>query len=211
MFSPEQIAEIRRLAAPVPFRFDVSRFNAILEQPFAHRQVVVATSYQGATTALSHARNSLAAYSDPHGFAAGPDSLHVAAVFYGGYAYAISLDDAMYAKYGIASLVDREMHGSESNYAATAKATRRNFDAETYKGLVAEHGVSFFVCNNALSGFAYDVARALTPEGTAVTRDQVVATHDDMVQHFLPGTLLVPAGVAALNAAQEAHFTFLPE
>jgi hypothetical protein len=32
-----------------------------------------------------------------------------------------------------------------------------------------------------------------------------------MVTHFLPGTTLVPAGVAALNAAQEARFTFLPE
>jgi hypothetical protein len=32
-----------------------------------------------------------------------------------------------------------------------------------------------------------------------------------MIAHFLPGTTLVPAGFAALNAAQEAHFTFLPE
>jgi intracellular sulfur oxidation DsrE/DsrF family protein len=156
-------------------------------------------------------RNSLAAYSDPLGFAAGPNSLNMAAVFYGGYSYAISLDDAMYDKYPIASLVDGEMHPGDSTYAKAAKSLRRNLDSERYSALVADHDVSFFICNNALSGFAYVVARAVTPAGSPVVRGTVVAIRDEMVQHVLPGTMLVPAGVAALNALQEAGFTFLPE
>jgi hypothetical protein len=66
------------------------------------------------------------------------------------------------------------------------------------------------VCNNALSGIAAKIAQQVAPAGTKATRDQVVAIHDEMVQHFLPGATLVPAGVAALNAAQEARFTLLP-
>jgi hypothetical protein len=50
---------------------------------------------------------------------------------------------------------------------------------------------------------------AATPAGTAATRAQVVAIHDDLAAHFLPGAFLVPAGVAAINAAQEARFTLL--
>lgn len=136
--------------------------------------------------------------------------MHVAAVYYGGYSYAISLDDAMYATYPIALLVDREPHPIDKTYEAAAKSRKQNFDADRYRALVADHGVAFFICNNALSGFAYDIASAVA-EGKPVTRDQVVAIHDDLVRHFLPGTMLVPAGVAALNAVQEARFTFLPE
>jgi intracellular sulfur oxidation DsrE/DsrF family protein len=33
--------------------------------------------------------------------------------------------------------------------------------------------------------------------------------HDDLAAHFVPGVMLVPAGVAAINAVQEAHFTYL--
>jgi hypothetical protein len=33
--------------------------------------------------------------------------------------------------------------------------------------------------------------------------------HAEFRAHLLPGALLVPAGVAALNAAQEARFTYV--
>jgi hypothetical protein len=61
-----------------------------------------------------------------------------------------------------------------------------------------------------LSGIAAYVAGAIAPAGTPATRTSVIAIHDDMAAHFLPGSWLVPAGVAALNAAQEARFTLLP-
>jgi hypothetical protein len=61
-----------------------------------------------------------------------------------------------------------------------------------------------------LSGIASWIAQQIAPAGSQTTRDRVIAIHDELVQHFLPGATLVPAGVAALNAAQEARFTFLP-
>jgi intracellular sulfur oxidation DsrE/DsrF family protein len=208
---PGAVADLRKLAAAVPYHFDLAAFRAILEQRFDHRQVAVATSYRAGTMQLARSRNSLNAYADPLGFNAGPKALHVACVYYGGLGYALSLDDAMWEKYPLATLSDTEMHGAASPFADRAKTLRTNLNAADYRSLVADHGVSFFVCNNAFSGFSYDVARAVTPVGTPVTREQVVAIHDEMIAHFLPGTTLVPAGVAALNAAQEARFTFLPE
>jgi hypothetical protein len=211
VISPAEVADIHRLAAPVPYRFDVAAFRAILDQPFDHRQIAVATSYQAGTIQLGRLKNSLNAYADPQGFNAGPKALHAACVYYGGLGYALALDDAMWAKYPIGTLADTEMHGSNSPYADRWKTLKTNLNAADYGTLVSEHGVSFFVCNNAFSGFSYNVARAVTPSGKLVTREAVVAIHDEMVTHFLPGTTLVPAGVAALNAAQEARFTFLPE
>jgi hypothetical protein len=43
------------------------------------------------------------------------------------------------------------------------------------------------------------------------TSDQPVqVVHADLRAHLVPGTLLVPAGVAAVNQAQENKFTFIP-
>jgi intracellular sulfur oxidation DsrE/DsrF family protein len=210
VLSPAEVAAIRGLSMAVPFRFNVSAFGAILARPYDHRQVAVATSFENGTSQLAHLRKSLNAYADPLGFDAGPKSLHGICIYYGGLGYALALDDAMWGKYPIASLADTEMHGDTSPYGDRAKTLKTNLNAGDYGALV-ERGVSFFVCNNAFSGFAYNVARAATPAGTAVTREAVVALHDELVAHFLPGTTLVPAGVAALNAAQEARFTLLPE
>ena len=96
MLTPAQVAEVRRLAAKVPFRFDMAAFNAILNRPFAHRQVVAATTFESAGYALTHIRNSLESYADPAGFAAGPNALHVGCVMYAGDSPLIALDDAMY-------------------------------------------------------------------------------------------------------------------
>jgi intracellular sulfur oxidation DsrE/DsrF family protein len=152
-------------------------------------------------------RNSIEAYIDPMYFAGGPNALHAAAVFYHGSSPLLALDDAMFAKYPLASAIIM--------FAGTAKAgiekdARVNPEALLYGELVAKHGASFFVCNNALSGIASWIAQQIAPAGSQTTRDRVIAIHDELVQHFLPGATLVPAGVAALNAAQEARFTFLP-
>lgn len=207
--SPPAAAEPSAVAGAVPFPFDRVAFRAIIERPFPHRQVAAPASFQATTVALSHFKNALAAYADPNGFAAGPKSLHCAAVLYAGYSYTAVLDDAMYAKYPIGLLDDEQMRPNDLSARAYWTALRRNPMAEFASPLVAQ-GASFFVCNNALSSFAVELARRTAPKGVAVTRQQVVAIHDELATHFLPGTMLVPAGVAALIAVQEAGFTFLP-
>jgi hypothetical protein len=191
----------------VPFHFDRAAFAALLNRPYAHRQVLAAKSFADARDGLRLLRNSIEAYSDPMYFAGGPNALHAAAVFYHGSSPLLALDDAMFAKYPLASAI--------ITFAGTAKPgiekdARANPGLTPLAELVTQHGASFLVCNNALSGIASWVAQQITPAGSKTTRDQVVAIHDEMAQHFLPGATLVPAGVAALNAAQEARFTLLP-
>jgi intracellular sulfur oxidation DsrE/DsrF family protein len=185
----------------VPFTFDVAGFTAVLNQPFPHRQLVSATSYATASDALAFMNNTLRAYADPRGFNAGPKSVHAAAVLYHGTSCFLALDDSMYAKYPIHSII--------AGHDGSTAAPNVNAGGADYRELVEKHGASFFVCNNALSGLAGLIAKKTADPGTAVTRDQVIAIHDDLAAHFLPGTLLVPAGVAAINAAQEAKFTYL--
>jgi hypothetical protein len=211
VLTPEQVADIRRLAAKVPFHFDLGAFNAILRRPFEHRQVFAATgTWEGGSEALSHMQRSLDSYADVQGFNAGDNSLHAACVFFEGDSALIALDDEMYAKYPIFVIAEQRMHPENPVYAQRARSIHTNPEGSQYRQLAMKYGASFFVCNNALSGLAYDVARAVTQPATAVTREFVVQIHDEMVRHFLPGTILVPTGVAAMNAIQEQRFTLLP-
>jgi hypothetical protein len=197
----------------VPFTFDVAAFSAVLNRPYPHRQLVSAKSFADASDALAFMQNSLNAYSDQIGFNAGPQSFHAAAVLYHGPSVLLALDDPLWAKYPIGALLAKWNAQSGTAKPVDAKVAEKPVTANphgaAYRDLVAKHGASFFVCNNALSGVAAYAAKQFAPAGTAVTRDQVVALHAEMVAHFLPGTLLVPAGVAAINAAQEAKFTLL--
>jgi hypothetical protein len=181
----------------VPYHFDLAAFTAALEQPYPHRQLFAAVSFADAATMLGLMRNSLRAYADPLGFNAGPAGLHVAGVLYHGYSVLLSLDDPMYAKYPLGELLPepKTLHG--------------NPNAASVRALASGNAALFFVCNNALSGVAGTLAKKMAPAGAVVTRDQVVAIHGDLVAHFLPGAMLVPAGVAAINAAAEARFTQL--
>ncbi len=190
---------------PVPFGFDAKAFGAVLDQPFPHRQVVAATTYVEGTAALAFMENTIKAYIDPMYFHAGPKSVHAAAVFYHGASVLLALDDAMWAKYPLAE--STAMPGAPAK--SDAVPARSNGHAAKMKQLLETYGASYFVCNNALSGLAGEIAAKVAPAGSTATRAQVVAIHDEFVAHFLPGVLLVPAGVAAINAAQEARFTFL--
>jgi hypothetical protein len=192
----------------VPFHFDRAAFAAILNRPAEHRQVLTVRSFADARDGLSLMRNSIEAYIDPMYFAAAPNSFHAAAVFYHGSSPLLAVDDSMFAKYPLAATIIAFAGFAGTGKPGIDKAATKH-PAPLFGELVAQHGASFFVCNNALSGISAYLAGQLAPAGTAATRAQVVAIHDDLAAHFLPGAFLVPAGVAAINAAQEARFTLL--
>jgi intracellular sulfur oxidation DsrE/DsrF family protein len=196
-------------AGTVPYHFDRAAFMAVIDRPYPHRQLVAPASWGASTIAIAHFKNSLAAYADPNGFDGGPKSLHCAAVLYMGYSIHLALNDAMWAKYPIGLMSDEEMRPTDLTYRAYWTALKTNTMIDSMRPLM-DQGLSLFVCNNALSGLSLTIAQRVAPSGTTVTRDQVVAVHDDLAANFVPNTILVPAGVAAVNAAQEARFTFMP-
>jgi intracellular sulfur oxidation DsrE/DsrF family protein len=146
----------------------------------------------------------------------GPGTTHVLGVFYGS-AVALALGDAAWRTYRIGRAL--QLRGdtvSRSGAAAGNPFARGTPDASvtdsedprssaqdaSLAGLM-RRGASFFVCNNALTGFA----RSLVTDGNV--REPVDRVLTGLRGTMLPGTVLVPAGVAALNDAQEARYSYV--
>jgi intracellular sulfur oxidation DsrE/DsrF family protein len=192
-------------------------FEAILARPYRHRQVFASARLANGLV-LHYMENSLNAYE--HGFGEGPGTLHTAAVLYGP-SLTVTLHDDMWARYRLAALLSdpnadhglrARLHGAVTSVEGMVGTLLHHGDgngdppastnpyAARVAALVAR-GASFFVCNNALRNFSTMLAKN-TPGS------QAQAIHDDLAANLLPGSMIVPAGVAALNAAQEARFTF---
>ncbi len=146
----------------------------------------------------------------------GPGTAHVLGVFYGS-AVALALGDAAWRTYRIGRAL--QLRGDAVS--RTGAAARNPFARGTPDASVADaedprsaaqdaslaglmrRGASFFVCNNALTGFA----RALVTD--AGVREPVDRVLGALRAALLPGTVLVPAGVAALADAQEARYAYV--
>lgn len=177
------VPAIARAAAP---DFDRSGFEETVRAPFTHRQAF-ASPLVADGAVLGFMANSLNAYET--GFGEGPGTLHAAAVLYH-LGVAVALDDAAWRTFAIADGLRRD-GDRVTAAAADGNPFLRQPRGRTIDELQRRHA-SFFVCRNAL----VDLARK---SGT---------TLDSLTTHLLPGMTIVPAGVAALNALQEEHFTF---
>ena len=177
--------------------FDRAAFEAILNRPYRHRQVFASTALeQGAV--LNYMQNSLNAYAGP--FGEGPGTLHVAAVFYG-WSLVAMLDEAMWDTYRIRDVLAALPRPDPIH---TPAPPPLNPYAATIATLGAA-GASFFVCNNAFHGITRFLADKLGRSAPADAQ----AAYDECARHIIAPGMLVPAGVAALNAAQEARFTLV--
>lgn len=200
------------LAAPV---FSPARFNTALDAPYRHRQVYGMHRAEGGA-AFAQMKNALNAYEYELGEGAG--TMHVAAVLYGT-AVALGLDDATWDAYGLvaAQQMRGDGVGQPEGSGNPFRAARGTFDPaarfgnphhvsndDSIEGL-AKRGATFAVCNNALRG----LATFLATNGKSAGRAPVESVLANLQAHLLPAAILVPAGVAALNAAQEAKFTYV--
>lgn len=180
-------------AAPGAFTFDRGAFEAALARPVRHRQVF-GTARLGGGVVLHYMQNSLVAYRDA--FGEGPGTLHVAAVLYGTSLAAVC-PDAVWKQFSLASFLARTGEAFEQG---VGSANPYGDQVATLHG----EGASFFVCNNSLVELAAELANA--PEGSGSDPATIYAQLAAGLRK-MPGVMLVPAGVAAINAAQEAHFT----
>jgi intracellular sulfur oxidation DsrE/DsrF family protein len=175
---------LARPASAAGATFDRPAFEARLRLPFPHRQAF-ASGQVADGAVLGFMYNSLNAYET--GFGEGAGTLHAAAVFYRT-AVALALDDDAWHSYGVAAVLHT------ANDRVTSQADGNPFLRSPQGWSLSDlqrRSTSFFVCQNALG----DLARRC---GVAV---------DTLKLHLLPGMMLVPAGVAAVNALQEEHFT----
>jgi intracellular sulfur oxidation DsrE/DsrF family protein len=179
------------------FHFDSERFDTILNAPSKHKMCFGST-YSGGGTVLDLMTHTLDAYENREG----PRSAHVVAVLYHGTSYTMALADTFwhdvlepYVRKGGAERA--RLWGDVSHNPFLNDPARGGATVDT----LSKRGAHFFLCNNAVSGGADDFARELGESPTII--------YQAMVRAIVPSAMLVPAGVMAICAAQEARFAYL--
>ena len=144
--------------------------------------------------AMLLASNFLDAYHDA--FGAKPGEAAAVIGVHGG-ALAVGFNDAAWAKYGFAK-------GPNLLDPSTKEVAARNIfasGAPLSVDTLQKRGVVFLMCNTALRFTSQSLAKARGEAPEAV--------YEDLKASRLPGTILVPAMVVAINRAQEAGFTYV--
>jgi len=176
-----------------PAAYDFPAVAARLARPVKHRQVY-ATSRVADGVVTGYMKHAMDAYETAYG--EGPGALHTAAVF-DGRGVVLGLGSDTWNTYRLAqhvrrrgdSLTDQTVAGNPFLTAFTELSKR---------------GATFLVCDNALADWATYLVTA-----AGYNERPIEAVHADLRAHLITGALLVPAGVAALNQVQEAHFTYV--
>ncbi len=151
-----------------------------------------------------HMQNAMNGYQYSLGYGAG--SLATLAVFIGP-SIVFGLNDAMWKKYNIGSALNlastNVYYKATSNLDPAASADDPNGMYQDWSAeAVLKRGGSFMVCHNATTAVA-----ALFASKTGRTPPAVLA---EFKQNFLPGFMLVPAGVTAVQLAQENGWKAFP-
>ena len=157
-----------------------------------HRQMFHATA--AGDGAMLMANNFLDAYAGE--FAAKPGEVNAVIGIHGG-ALSLGFNDAAWAKYSMGK-------GSSVTDPATKEPALKNIFAAGGRLGIAEsqkRGIVFLMCHTALR---------LRSRAIAAERgESYEAVYEDLKESRLPGMILVPAMVVAINRAQEAGFTYL--
>ncbi|MEO6913456.1 MAG: hypothetical protein ABI182_05490 [Candidatus Baltobacteraceae bacterium] len=189
------------------FAFDQARFASMLGKPARHRQCFGAAQIAGGDV-LRQMLNSMNAYE--YTLKEGSGAMHAAAVLYHGHVVALGMNDRAWNELVIPAIpkMSEPMRkgmpaglkpGSGNPYWHESKIKSPQYDA-SIEALVLRRA-SFFICNNALVGTANVIATALGKHQAEVYKQLAAST--------VPGSLLVPAGVMAINACQDARFTYI--
>ena len=172
--------------------YHFATIDARLSRQAKHRQIMAVNRVADGVV-VGYMSHSMDAYENAMG--EGPGAMHVGAVFYGR-GVILGLNDTMWKTYRLAEASKRR------GDVLTAQGTGGHPFATEFAALV-RRGAFFLVCDNALTDWATYLVT------TAGFNDRTIeAVHADLRAHLVPGAMLVPAGVAALNTAQEARFTY---
>lgn len=180
-------------AAPRTDLYDFHAIAARLARPALHRQVF-ATNRVADGIVVGYMRHSMEAYETAYGD--GPGAMHAAAVFYGR-GVVLGMNDTMWRSYRLVESVKRR-----GDVLTDSQPVGNPFTADFAE--LSNRGASFFVCDNAVRDWATYLVT------TAGFNDRTIeSVVGDLRSNLIASALLVPAGVAALNQAQEARFTYL--
>ncbi|HEY5258724.1 MAG TPA: hypothetical protein VIJ12_10160 [Candidatus Baltobacteraceae bacterium] len=187
-------------APPSGFVFDRTRFEATVSRNVKHRHSFAAESLSDGLL-LNAIANVLNAYEQSLGEK--PASVTSAGVLYHGNAILFGFNDNVWNDVIIPAIAKMprlkelsSLKGGDGNPWLHSKGDAYDASIES----LAKRGAVLMVCNNATDGFASGLADAL---GT--THD---AAYAKLAAGLIPNAILVPAGVWAIHALQEARFTY---
>jgi intracellular sulfur oxidation DsrE/DsrF family protein len=185
------------------FVFDTAKFDAMIARDVKHRFSFAAEKLGGGEVCYAMT-NVLDACDNALGEK--PVSATSAAVLYHGSALALGFNDRVWNEMFAKALP--KMSPSIRADLGDLKAGDGNQwlhepkigDYDASIDTLGKRGAVFFLCNNATTGFAQSLAKILgmTP----------AAAYAKLTSNLVPNAMLVPAGVWAIHALQEAHFTY---
>jgi intracellular sulfur oxidation DsrE/DsrF family protein len=206
--SPSPRASAKR--PPLTFTFDRSRFDEILAKPAKHKQCFAATSIEdgGVMFAMN---NSIDAYENF--LKEGAGAMQAVAVLYHGPSIFMAMNDAAWNEILTPFFKNNVFRSSlppdhRKDFTSLKLGKGNPFLHSETKDpddvsieRLASKGSSFFVCHNALAGWSHGISRTLKMSAQDV--------HRRLMSSIVPSALVVPAGVMAINACQEAKFTYI--
>lgn len=184
-----------------PFVFDRTAFDTATQRDARHRHSYASNGLGGALI-LEAMNNVLNAYEQA--LAQKPASVASAAVLYHGNAVLLGFNDRIWNEFFLPAVGKEARYKELDVYGRDGgnpwlHATSGDFRDASIETL-GTRGAVFFVCNNAMVGTAYGLAE--------VTGRNAVDIYALMTANLIPNASLVPAGVWAIHALQEAHFTY---
>jgi len=183
-----------------PSEYNHAAVTAALKGGGANRQVFQSVDpiviAPGIASLYMHMQNSMNAYE----FSMGAGKLSTLAVILGR-SIVLALNDAMWKKYGFGSAfklaANNAYYKASSNLSLSASPDDPNGIYQDWSAqAVMKRGGKFFVCHNAMTG----IAAVMASKMSGATPAGVLA---DFEKNMLPGFLVVPAGVASVQQAQE--------
>jgi intracellular sulfur oxidation DsrE/DsrF family protein len=159
--------------------------------PGKHRMVIDTTSADGFRNALLFASNFILANHDDYGLQSQDLAIIVVARHI---STAYGYNNDIWAKYG-ASLA-----GQPSADAPAKEPPKANPSAASLVQL-SNQGVQFAVCSRATRRLAGVIARAVSGNADAV--------NSELIANLVPNGRMVPAGIVAVNRAQERGYTLV--
>ncbi len=199
-------APATRQATP-KLNFDLENFEALLSTAQSHKLLFAAAEINGGEV-FGAIRNTLNAYRD---VGVTWNDVFPVAVLYHGLSICLAFDDDVWNEYVIPLQRKRPKDSLQARQIASVRKTgaggnpclreQGGDDDTSIRALIADAGTRFFVCNNAVFGVSNLLATALAKP--------VDSVYNDLAHRLVSNAMLVPAGVWAVHAIQEQHFTLL--
>jgi intracellular sulfur oxidation DsrE/DsrF family protein len=170
--------------------------------PGVHRYVFDCTTPEGLALALQFAGNYYTTNENAYGL---KDSDLAVLIIARHHATAFGYKDAIWAKYGKQLSEQAEFTDPKTKDAPTVNLYAAAGDGQTgvagrMDGLIKK-GVQFGVCNTASRGISGRIAKA-----TGGNADAILA---EIGANLIPNARFVPAGIVAVNRAQEHGYSFV--